>query len=170
MNELLTTYLPTIFILAIVYATNFFKPFFFEAVVTVNLTSQLGKGLSIEKSEPSYPWVWTEIGSFFLLLWLFLFIKVYLHLCQLAVCLLQVGHKKVFISLFMHLPHIWYLIHRKAKQFPLFCKLYIGVSTSVNLWALLKGRRVLLDIQSGGFIIILINPYFSFDDIIYQCF
>ena len=40
-NELLTTYLPTIFILCIVYATNFFKPFFFEAVVTVNLTSQL---------------------------------------------------------------------------------------------------------------------------------
>ena len=40
-NELLTTYLPTVFILCIVYATNFFKPFFFEAVVTVNLTSQL---------------------------------------------------------------------------------------------------------------------------------
>ena len=40
-NELLTTYLPTVFILVIVYATNYFKPFFFEAVVTVNLTSQL---------------------------------------------------------------------------------------------------------------------------------
>ena len=41
MNELLTTYLPSILILVIVYATNFFKPFFFEAVVTVNLTSLL---------------------------------------------------------------------------------------------------------------------------------
>ena len=40
-NELLTTYLPTVLILAIVYATNFFKPFFFEAVVTVNLTALL---------------------------------------------------------------------------------------------------------------------------------
>ena len=40
-NELLTTYLPSILILAIVYATNYFKPFFFEAVVTVNLTSLL---------------------------------------------------------------------------------------------------------------------------------
>ena len=40
-NEILTTYLPCFLILAIVYATNFFKPFFFEAVVTVNLTSQL---------------------------------------------------------------------------------------------------------------------------------
>ena len=41
LNELLTTYLPSLLILTIVYATNFFKDFFFEAVVTVNLTSQL---------------------------------------------------------------------------------------------------------------------------------
>ena len=40
-NEVMTTYLPTTLILVIVYATNFFKPFFFEAVVTVNLTSLL---------------------------------------------------------------------------------------------------------------------------------
>ena len=40
-NEILTTFLPTFLILAIVYATNFFKPFFFEAVVTVNLTGLL---------------------------------------------------------------------------------------------------------------------------------
>ena len=41
MNELLTSYLPTILILIIVYATNYFKDFFFEAVVSVNLTSLL---------------------------------------------------------------------------------------------------------------------------------
>ena len=41
MNELLTTYLPSILIMIIVYSTNFFKEFFFEAIVTVNLTSQL---------------------------------------------------------------------------------------------------------------------------------
>ena len=40
-NEVMTTYLPSTLILFIVYATNFFKPFFFEAVVTVNLTSLL---------------------------------------------------------------------------------------------------------------------------------
>ena len=40
-NEILTTYLPTLLILSIVYATNFFKSFFFEAVVTVNLTALL---------------------------------------------------------------------------------------------------------------------------------
>ena len=41
MNEIMTTYLPTILILIIVYITNFFKAFFFEAVVTVNLTALL---------------------------------------------------------------------------------------------------------------------------------
>ena len=40
-NELLTTYLPTLLILIIVYSTNYFKEFFFEAVVSVNLTSLL---------------------------------------------------------------------------------------------------------------------------------
>lgn len=40
-NAVLTIYLPTFLILIIVYATNFFKDFFFEAVVTVNLTSLL---------------------------------------------------------------------------------------------------------------------------------
>ena len=41
MSAILTVYLPTILILTIVYATNFFKDFFFEAVVTVNLTALL---------------------------------------------------------------------------------------------------------------------------------
>ena len=40
-NAILTIYLPTFLILIIVYTTNFFKDFFFEAVVTVNLTSLL---------------------------------------------------------------------------------------------------------------------------------
>ena len=38
---MLTTYLPSILILSIVYATNFFKPFFFESIISTNLTSQL---------------------------------------------------------------------------------------------------------------------------------
>ena len=41
MNAILTIYLPTILVLCIVYATNFFKEFFFEAIVTVNLTALL---------------------------------------------------------------------------------------------------------------------------------
>ena len=40
-NELLTTYLPSFFLLGISYATTHFKPFYFEAAVTVNLTVML---------------------------------------------------------------------------------------------------------------------------------
>ena len=38
LNELLTTYLPTSLLIIIVHTTNYYKDFFFEAVVTVNLT------------------------------------------------------------------------------------------------------------------------------------
>ena len=37
----LNTYLPSILLIIISYATVFFKPFFFEATVTVNLTTLL---------------------------------------------------------------------------------------------------------------------------------
>ena len=40
-TELLTTYLPTLLLLSITYATTFFKPIFFEASLTVNLTIML---------------------------------------------------------------------------------------------------------------------------------
>ena len=39
--ELLTTYLPTLLLLSISYATTFFKPEYFEASLTVNLTIML---------------------------------------------------------------------------------------------------------------------------------
>ena len=41
MNELLTTYLPSLLLLLITYATTFFKSFYFEAALTVNLTVML---------------------------------------------------------------------------------------------------------------------------------
>ena len=40
-NELLTTYLPTIILILIGYCTTFFKSFFFEAALTVNVTTML---------------------------------------------------------------------------------------------------------------------------------
>ena len=40
-NEVLTTYLPSILLILITYATTFFKPYFFEAALTVNLTIML---------------------------------------------------------------------------------------------------------------------------------
>ena len=41
LGTILTVYLPTVLLNVIGHATNFFKPFFFEAVVTVNLTGIL---------------------------------------------------------------------------------------------------------------------------------
>merc|ERR1719192_206904 len=41
MSEMLTTYLPSILLMIITFATTFFKPFFFEAALTVNLTNML---------------------------------------------------------------------------------------------------------------------------------
>ena len=40
-TELLTTYLPTLLLLSITYATTFFKPIYFEASLTVKLTIML---------------------------------------------------------------------------------------------------------------------------------
>ena len=40
-NELLTTYLPSLLLLFITYATTYFKSFYFEAALTVNLTVML---------------------------------------------------------------------------------------------------------------------------------
>ena len=41
MSEMMTTYLPSMLLMMITYATTFFKPFFFEAALSVNLTTML---------------------------------------------------------------------------------------------------------------------------------
>ena len=41
MSEMLTTYLPSFLLMMITFATTFFKPFFFEAALSVNLTTML---------------------------------------------------------------------------------------------------------------------------------
>ena len=40
-SELMTTYFPSCLLIAITFATTFFKPFFFEAALSVNLTTML---------------------------------------------------------------------------------------------------------------------------------
>ena len=40
-SELMTTFFPTLLLTAITFATTFFKPFFFEAALSVNLTTML---------------------------------------------------------------------------------------------------------------------------------
>ena len=41
MSEMLNTYLPSALLMMITFATTFFKPFFFEAALSVNLTNML---------------------------------------------------------------------------------------------------------------------------------
>ena len=41
MSEMMTTYLPSILLLVITFATTFFKPVYVEAALTVNLTNML---------------------------------------------------------------------------------------------------------------------------------
>ena len=41
MSEMMTTYFPSLLLMMITYATTFFKPFFFEAGLSVNLTTML---------------------------------------------------------------------------------------------------------------------------------
>ena len=41
MSEMMTTYFPSLLLLMITFATTFFKPFFFEAALSVNLTTML---------------------------------------------------------------------------------------------------------------------------------
>ena len=38
LSQFLTTYLPTVLLVLIIHSTNYYRDFFFEAVVTVNLT------------------------------------------------------------------------------------------------------------------------------------
>ena len=40
-SEMMTTYLPSVLLMMITFATTFFKPFFFEAALSVNLTTML---------------------------------------------------------------------------------------------------------------------------------
>ena len=41
MSEMMTTFFPSLLLMLITYATTFFKPFFFEAALSVNLTTML---------------------------------------------------------------------------------------------------------------------------------
>ena len=41
LNEMMTTYLPSLLLMLITYATTYFKPYFFEAALSVNLTTML---------------------------------------------------------------------------------------------------------------------------------
>ena len=69
MSEMMTTYLPSILLMMITYATTFFKPFFFEAALSVNLTTMLVMTtIFISKMESLPPTSTTKMIDYWLIL------------------------------------------------------------------------------------------------------
>merc|ERR1712213_236554 len=69
MNEMMTTYFPSVLLMMITYATTFFKPFFFEAALSVNLTTMLVMTtIFISKMEGLPPTSATKMIDYWLIL------------------------------------------------------------------------------------------------------
>ena len=67
MSEMMTTYFPSLLLLMITYATTFFKPFYFEAALSVNLTTMLVM-TTIFKMESLPPTSATKMIDYWLIL------------------------------------------------------------------------------------------------------
>ena len=69
MCEILLTYFPSLLLMMITYATTFFKPFFFEAALSVNLTTMLMMTtIFISKMESLPPTSATKMIDYWLIL------------------------------------------------------------------------------------------------------
>ena len=69
LSEMMTTYLPSLLLMMITYATTFFKPFFFEAALSVNLTTMLVMTtIFISKMEGLPPTSATKMIDYWLIL------------------------------------------------------------------------------------------------------
>ena len=69
MSEIMTTYFPSFLLMMITYATTFFKPFFFEAALSVNLTTMLVMTtIFISKMEGLPPTSVTKMIDYWLIL------------------------------------------------------------------------------------------------------
>ena len=66
----MTTYFPSLLLMMIIFATTFFKPFFFEAALSVNLTTMLVMTtIFISKMEGLPPTSATKMIDYWLILW-----------------------------------------------------------------------------------------------------
>merc|ERR1712173_222156 len=69
MSEMMTTYFPSLLLMLITFATTFFKPFFFEAALSVNLTTMLAMTtIFISKMEGLPPTSATKMIDYWLIL------------------------------------------------------------------------------------------------------
>ena len=69
MSEMMTTYFPSLLLMMITYTTTFSKPFFFEAALSVNLTTMLVMtNIFISKMESLPPTSATKMIDYWLIL------------------------------------------------------------------------------------------------------
>ena len=69
MSEIMTTFFPSLLLMMITFATTFFKPYFFEAALTVNLTTMLVMTtIFISKMESLPPTSATKMIDYWLIL------------------------------------------------------------------------------------------------------
>ena len=69
MSEMMTTYFPSLILMLITFATTFFKPYFFEAALSVNLTTMLVMTtIFISKMEGLPPTSATKMIDYWLIL------------------------------------------------------------------------------------------------------
>ena len=85
----MTIYMPTILLNIIGHSTNYFKPFFFEAVVTVNLTVMLvltTMFVGVSQSLPKTSYIkMVDIWLVFNLL--IPFVEVLIHTYEVIICI-----------------------------------------------------------------------------------
>ena len=88
LGEILTTYIPTILLIIISYFSNFFKPFFFEAIVVVNLTVMLvlvTMFISVSESLPKTSYIkMIDVWLVFVLLIPFFEVFLYFVICIIS--------------------------------------------------------------------------------------
>ena len=89
LSQILTIYLPSSIIIVVVYSTNYLKQFFFEAIVSVNLTAMLVLttiflGVSGELPTTSYV-KYVEIWLLFCLFVPFIYVLLHIFIDNLRV-------------------------------------------------------------------------------------
>ena len=90
LSQMLTIYLPSTLIIIVVYSTNFLKQFFFEAIVSVNLTAMLVLTtifLGVSGDLPTTSYVkFVEIWLLFCLFVPFIYVLLHIYIDSLRVC------------------------------------------------------------------------------------
>ena len=89
LSQILTIYLPSTIIIVVVYSTNFLKQFFFEAIVSVNLTAMLVLTtifLGVSGDLPTTSYVkYVEIWLLFCLFVPFIYVLLHIFIDSLRV-------------------------------------------------------------------------------------